>query len=139
GVESLRDLEGAPPSAWEKLEGPLKRRARHVVTENERVRETVRALEARDTGAIGGLLAASHRSLRDDYEVSIPELDMLVELAAAEKAIFGARLTGGGFGGCVVLIGKAGETLEAAHRVISAYRERTGRAGKVMLPLESSD
>jgi galactokinase len=134
GVESLRDLEGSPPSAWEHLEEPLNRRVRHVVTENGRVRETVRALEARDTSALDALLAASHRSLRDDYEVSSPELDTLVELAAAEKAIFGARLTGGGFGGSVVLIGKAGETLEAARRIIGAYRERTGRAGEVLLP-----
>ena len=135
GVASLRDLEGSSPRAWEKLDEPLRRRVRHVVTENGRVLDFVRALRSGDPGPLGGLLSASHRSLRDDFEVSVPELDLLVDLARAESAILGARMTGGGFGGSVVLIGAAGATAEAAKRVTRLYRDRTGRPGGVLLPL----
>ena len=134
GVTSLRDLEGSSLRAWEKLGEPLRRRVRHVVTENERVLEFVEALRSDDPGRLGELLSASHRSLRDDFEVSIPELDLLVDLAREESAILGARMTGGGFGGCVVLIGLSGATGEAAQRVVRSYRDRTGRPGEVLLP-----
>jgi galactokinase len=134
GVESLRDLEGSSPARWEDLEEPLNRRVRHVVTENDRVLKTVEALRSGNTRLLGELLCASHRSLRDDYEVSIPELDLLVELAREESAILGARLTGGGFGGCVVLVGRAGTTREAAERIARLYRERTGLPGEVLRP-----
>jgi galactokinase len=85
------------------LEAGERRRVRHVETENERVRETVAALERSDVAALGPLFAASHASLRDDYEVSTPALDALVA-AALEAGAFAARLTGGGFGGCVVAL-----------------------------------
>jgi galactokinase len=91
-AERRRELEAGDP-----------RRVRHVAGENERVRETVDALERRDFPALGALFAASHTSLRDDYEVSTPTLDRLVEAALAAGAI-GARLTGGGFGGSVVAL-----------------------------------
>ena len=135
GVASLRELEGSPASAWESLPEPLDRRVRHVVTENRRVLETVKALRGDDAPRIGRLLAESHASLRDDFEVSIPELDMLVDLAGAESAIFGARMTGGGFGGSIVMIGRAGETLDAARRIARGYAERSGRAAAVLLPV----
>jgi galactokinase len=134
GVASLRDLEGSPPSSWESLPEPLNRRVRHVVTENRRVLETVEALKREEAPRIGRLLAESHASLRDDFEVSIPELDTLVELAGAERAIFGARMTGGGFGGSIVMIGEAGQTLAAARTIARGYTERTGRAAAVLLP-----
>ena len=137
GVESLRELDGSPPAAWEKLPEPLNRRVRHVVTENRRVLQTVEALRAQDPAPLGELLDASHRSLRDDFEASIPELDLLAGLARAESAVLGARMTGGGFGGSVVLLGRAGETLEAARRAASAYRDGTGRAAQVLLPLRN--
>jgi galactokinase len=76
---------------------------RHVESENARVRETVAALERSDVAALGPIFAASHASLRDDYEVSTPTLDALV-LAALEAGAFAARMTGGGFGGCVVAL-----------------------------------
>jgi galactokinase len=136
GVESLRELEGSPSAAWEKLPDPLPRRVRHVLAENERVLRTVEALRAGEIASLADLFEASHRSLRDDFEVSIPELDLLVELARAEKEILGARMTGGGFGGSVVILGRAGETLDAARRILRAYRNRTGRAGEVLLPLD---
>jgi galactokinase len=84
-----------------KLEGVLRKRARHVVTEDDRVLETVRRLSRGDP--IGDLLYASHESLRADFEVSSPELDCVVEVAAANGAA-GARLTGAGFGGCALVV-----------------------------------
>ena len=99
-------------------------RGRHVVTEMQRVREFARALRARDLEALGRLMLASHASSRDDMEVSIPELDILVA-CLVEAGAYGARLTGAGFGGCVVAIGP----IEAAHaiadRATAAYRART--------------
>jgi galactokinase len=108
-----------------------RRRLRHVVTENERVRACVRALEAPggpDRTALGALFREGHASLRDDFEVSIPELDLLVELAYDEGAV-AARMTGGGFGGSVVALadGDVADTLAA--RVIDAYVAQTGRKG----------
>jgi galactokinase len=85
------------------LEAGEPRRVRHVETENERVRETVAALERGDVAALGPLFAASHASLRDDYKVSTPILDALVA-AALSAGAFAARMTGGGFGGCVVAL-----------------------------------
>jgi galactokinase len=85
------------------LEAGDPRRVRHVETENARVRATVAALEAGNPSALGPLFAESHASLRDDYEVSTPALDALVA-AALDAGAFAARLTGGGFGGCVVAL-----------------------------------
>ena len=135
GVEHLRDVQDSVPPPWERLPDPLNRRVRHVVAENVRVLHAVEALRREDLTALGALLLESHRSLRDDYEVSIPELDEIVELARGEPAIFGARMTGGGFGGSVVLIGVRGETRAAARRIARSYGERTGRAARVLLPL----
>jgi galactokinase len=83
---------------------------------------------------LGELFRRSHASLRDDYEVSVREVDILVELAAAEPSVHGARITGGGFGGCVVLLTNAGEEREVAERVARAYRERTGQDGRALVP-----
>lgn len=94
-IASLADVNRLPDAA-------LRRRARHVVSENVRVRAMVDALRAADLGAAGALLVESHRSLRDDFEVSIPALDELVERLCATPGVYGARLTGAGFGGCVV-------------------------------------
>jgi len=98
GVESLRDA-----TDWSGLPDPLDRRVRHVVTENERVDAAVRALEREDLGALGELLDASHRSLRDDYEVSVPEVERAVD-ACREAGALGARIMGGGFGGSVLAL-----------------------------------
>jgi galactokinase len=97
------------PSATEALADPeLRRRARHVITENERVRTVVAAFEAGDLAAVGEALVASHVSLRDDFEVSTPVLDALVDRLNATEGVFGARLTGAGFGGCVVVLTEPG-------------------------------
>ncbi|HEV8297187.1 MAG TPA: hypothetical protein VGQ20_07820, partial [Acidimicrobiales bacterium] len=90
----------------------VRRRARHVVTENARVHAFAEALRAGDAPAVAEVLRASHRSLRDDFEVSTPELDALVDRLQAMPGVYGARLTGAGFGGCVVAIVDA--TTEAA-------------------------
>lgn len=116
------------------LEAGEPRRVRHIETENERVRETVAALGRGDIRALGPLFAASHASLRDDYEVSTPALDALVD-RALESGAFAARLTGGGFGGCVVALAepsRADNVLAVAlrgWRVVpsdGAIRSRTG-------------
>ncbi len=103
GVSSLRELSPADLPRINALAEPLNRRARHVVTENQRVLDGVQALEQGDIQRFGKLMVASHVSLRDNYEVSIPELDRLVEAELRHGAI-GARLTGAGFGGSTVAL-----------------------------------
>lgn len=104
GVESLRWVEvGDLDRARELLDDETFRRVRHVVTENQRVLDTVRTLREHGPGAIGPLLDASHVSMRDDFEISVPELDLAVETAQANGAI-GARMTGGGFGGAAIAL-----------------------------------
>ena len=107
------------------------RRLRHVVSENERVRECVAALEAPgspDQAALGELFHEGHRSLRDDFEVSIPELDLLVDLAYGSGAV-AARMMGGGFGGSVVALVESDRASSLAESVTSAYLARTGHSG----------
>jgi galactokinase len=98
GIESLRDADG-----HEGLPEPLGRRVRHVLSENERVEAAVEALAAGDLAGLGRLLDASHRSLRDDYEVSVPAVESAVE-ACKEAGALGARIMGGGFGGSVLAL-----------------------------------
>ena len=98
----------------------LRRRARHVVTENARVLATVEAMRAGDLGAVGRLMVESHASLRDDFEVSTKVLDQLVESLVATPGVLGARMTGGGFGGCVVALVEAGAALPVDGWVVRA-------------------
>lgn len=134
GVVQLRDAGPADLPRIAELPPPLNRRARHVVTEDERVLEAVAAMRAGDLPRLGELLDASHRSLRDDFEVSTPEVDLLVSLARAAPGVWGARMTGGGFGGAIVLLAERGRAAEAAERAARAYHEKTGRAGRVLVP-----
>jgi galactokinase len=99
--------------------------ARHVVTENARVLEFAGALRRGDTANLGPLLLASHASLRDDYEVSTPELDLAVELLV-EHGAAGARLTGAGFGGCVVALVERSRAADVAAKTVARYRAETG-------------
>lgn len=102
-ARSVGPLRAAEPSDLQAIADPVvRRRARHVISENARVRFMVHALRTADLTAAGALLRQSHRSLRDDFEVSIPELDDLVERLTKTPGVYGARLTGAGFGGCVV-------------------------------------
>jgi galactokinase len=119
GVDELRD---AKEEDLELLSGAEKKRARHVVSENARVLEAVEALEQGDFDAFGRLMYASHASLRDDYEVSTPELDTFVE-EAKRRGASGARLTGAGFGGCAIALVKKGETGEFRDACEQAFAE----------------
>jgi galactokinase len=116
GLRSLRDA-----TAEQVASSP---RARHVVSENARVLATAQALECDDLDALGPLMAASHASLRDDYEVSTPALDALVDALRTAGAL-GARLTGAGFGGCVVALALREEAGRVAAEAASAYAEAT--------------
>jgi galactokinase len=115
-ADRRRELEAGDP-----------RRVRHVTTENERVRAAVVALEANDLDALGALFGASHASLRDDYEVSTPALDLVVA-AALEAGALGARMTGGGFGGSVVALSERAR----AEEVLRGTLERAGAQGWVV-------
>ncbi len=101
-VRTLRDVEDARIAGHPRLSSTVRRRLRHVVRENQRVLEAASALERGDMNALGRLMLASHASLREDFEVSCAELDRLVELALSVPGVYGARMTGGGFGGCVI-------------------------------------
>ncbi len=105
GVAALRDvsLEAFEARAAE-LDALPRRRARHVITENERTRRSAEAMLRGDVRSLGALMDASHASLRDDFEVSSPALDRMVEIARAQPGCYGARMTGAGFGGCAVAL-----------------------------------
>jgi galactokinase len=133
GVAVLRDV--APGDARiDALPDPWRRRARHVVRENARVLELADALRRDDPGCAGRVLSAGHASLRDDFEVSTPEVDLLVGLAAGDPACLGARLTGGGFGGSIVALARPGAGAGLARAVAAEYARRTGRRARVLVP-----
>jgi galactokinase len=134
GVGQLRDLSVANIERVLALPKPLRRRARHVITENERVGQAVNTMQTSDLIKLGELFYTSHASMRDDYEVSIPEIDRIVELARQEPEVFGARLTGGGFGGSVVMLARAGTGRAVAERIASAYAKQTGKQPKILVP-----
>ena len=104
----------------------LLRRARHVVTENQRVLAATEALKTANWSTLGELLFESHYSLRDDYQVSCEELDVLVELAQAQDDVFGARMTGGGFGGCIVALVDREALSSVATSISQGYVQRVG-------------
>ena len=104
----------------------LLRRARHVVTENQRVLAAMEALKTANWSTLGQLLFESHQSLRDDYQVSCEELDVLVELAQAQDDVFGARMTGGGFGGCVVALVNREALSSVATSICQGYAQQVG-------------
>lgn len=130
GVESLRDatLEMLE-AAKEKLGDIRYRRARHVIGENNRVIEFAKAISAKNWEEAGTCMRGSHASLRDDYEVSCAEVDTLVsacDTIPSSAAIYGARITGGGFGGCIVALVKTSDVEKVAQELLSAYRDATG-------------
>ena len=135
GVSSLRDLTVSDLPGVDALPSPLGRRVRHVVRENERVLAAVSALRAGDLPALGELMSGSHASMRDDYEVSLPEIDALVEAACALPEVYGARLTGGGFGGSVVVLSDRSSARSVADRVAARWtRGRGGHVATVLMP-----
>ena len=102
----------------------LRRRARHVITENERVQEVVALLRSGAVAGIGALLTGSHRSLRDDFEVSWPEADAAVDAAVAAGAL-GGRMMGGGFGGSVIVLAEAGRSAAVVAAVAAEFGRRS--------------
>lgn len=129
GIRALRDVGEEDFRRFaDRLPESVRRRARHVITENARVLESVRALRAGDLAAFGRLMNASHDSLRDDYAVSCRELDALVESARQIEGVYGSRMTGAGFGGCTVSL-VAEEAVETFQKEVgTAYQQATGLA-----------
>jgi galactokinase len=127
GVTALRDI--TDPQVVEQLPEPLRRRARHVVTENNRVLKVLEGISPED---FGELMNASHASLREDYEVSVPALDKLVVLLQNTPGVFGARLTGAGFGGACVALVAAGRGRAIAEDVLQQYNS-AGHRGTVLV------
>jgi galactokinase len=134
GVEQLRDCTEADLPRIARLPEPLDRRARHVVTENARVLSATAALRDGDLDQLGRLFNASHDSQRDDYLVSVPEIDLLVDLARRDARVYGARLTGGGFGGSVVMLTDKGCGRAVAETVVTEYEKRSGNRATILVP-----
>jgi galactokinase len=128
GCPSLRDVTDG--DAVERLPEPFRRRARHVLAENARV---LAALSAPSAEAFGTLMSASHASLRDDYEVSIAALDDLARMLGEDECVFGAKLTGAGFGGAVVALCALGHAERVGRRVLARY-DTDDRSGSVLVP-----
>jgi len=131
-ITALRDVS-VDDLAWAQRLLPETefRRVRHVVTENARVGEAVAAFEAGEPESLGRLFAASHASLRDDYEVSSPALDLMVEVASATPGVIAARMTGAGFGGCTVNLVEPDAVARLRARVLGEYAERSGLTPRV--------
>ena len=128
GVASFRDVDlGMLQRHAKELDPAPLRRARHAVSETRRVLAAVDALQRNDPVALGAILDASHASLRDDFMVSCRELDFLVETAQATRGVFGARMVGGGFGGCMVALVDPAEQDRVQSRIAAAYRAYAGR------------
>jgi galactokinase len=131
-VKSLREIDLTDLEvARHSLSEILLKRARHVVSENDRVLKAVKDLEKCDLESFGRLMVASHESLRDDYEVSSRELDVLVELALKQPGVLGARMTGAGFGGCTVNLVLADAAEPFAEAVKEGYSKATGLKAEV--------
>ena len=135
GVATLRDIDVTMMARVNALPTVLARRARHIVSENARVWAAAEALRTTDTTTLGVLFAASHASMRDDYEITTPAVDRLVSLGQAHPDVYGARMTGGGFGGSVVMLARSDRAMEAASAVCQAYERETGKKGRVLVPL----
>jgi galactokinase len=133
GVEKLRDADLLMIERAKDLPAPLDRRARHVVSENERVLESVRALRRGDSVRLGELFYGSQASMRDDFEISIPEIDLMIDLAASQREVFGARMTGGGFGGSIVVLARKGTGREVGRRIAEAYRAATQQSPQILV------
>ncbi|MFN0112076.1 MAG: galactokinase [Blastocatellia bacterium] len=139
GIQSLRDVELEEFDQWaDALPEVVRRRANHVITENARTLAAVEALKLGQLSYFGKLMTASHESLREDYQVSCRELDLLVEIAGRSNGVYGARMTGGGFGGCTVNLVKADQVDNFIAEVTEAY-ERVTRVKPECYVCQASD
>jgi galactokinase len=133
-IQSLRDVSTIEFAAFGYyLPDEERKRAEHVVKEIARVNSAVNAINRNDLQALGALMYAGHASLRDNYEVSHPALDTLVDIARGLPGCIGARLTGAGFGGSTVNIVREGDTPEFVRRIVEIYYEKTSRHAKAYL------
>ncbi|MBN2218288.1 MAG: galactokinase [Pirellulales bacterium] len=132
GVPALRDatIERLEQSA-DAMDPVVFRRARHVISENARTLRAAQTMRRGDPTELGRLMAESHRSLRDDYQVSSDELDAMVESASEHGACFGARMTGAGFGGCAVALVRSEEADDFARRTAAEYEQKNNRTPAV--------
>jgi galactokinase len=137
GVELLRDVDDQEAALTLLQDDRVRRRVHHVFTEIDRVAQTVRLVEGGDFEAVGATFTASHLSLRDDYEVSCPELDVAVEESIARGAL-GARMTGGGFGGSAIALVPRDAVGDVADAVLAAYQERGWGAPGFLTALPSA-
>ncbi len=127
GVESLRDATLADLNACRALMSPASyHRCKHIITENDRVSRARVALQAGDLKGFGELMYEAHRSFRDDFSASCPEIDKLVDIASTLPGCFGARITGGGFGGCTVNIVAADQAEAFRHELVRQYKTDLG-------------
>ena len=133
GVDSLRDARLEDLDLLPTELGTERRRAHHVITENQRTLDAAQAMSDGDPETLGALMNSSHESLRDDYEVSGPALDQIVEIARQSPGCFGARLTGGGFAGCAVALVQADQAVEFQARVAQRYRTAQGLDAQIWL------
>ncbi|MBM4045900.1 MAG: galactokinase, partial [Planctomycetes bacterium] len=132
GISALRDVSVAQfQAAADDLPQPVRRRARHVVTENQRALDSVQALRQGNLAEFGRLMNESHESLRHDYEVTCRELDVMVDLARSVRGTYGSRMTGAGFGGCTVSLVSPDAVDEFRQRVAAGYREAIGLAADI--------
>jgi galactokinase len=139
GIHALRDVsQDELEKHRDRLAPVIYKRVRHVVTENDRVKKAANALTTGDLVAIGQLMADSHHSLRDDYEVTTPELDLMVELASGQEGVYGARMTGGGFGGCTINLVDGAHAERVQQRLEQNYEGRTGLKPAILI-CEASD
>jgi galactokinase len=126
-IKALRDVSvGDFERYGDELPEPIRKRCRHVVRENERTLKAANALRDADVINFGELMLESHRSLRDDYEVSCRELDVMVEIAMEQSGVFGARMTGGGFGGCTVNLVETNQVRRFCDGISKNYQQQTG-------------
>lgn len=127
GVPALRDVSEAQFLTREaELPELTRRRARHIITENDRTEAAAAAMEKGDAEQLGRLMIESHASMRDDFEISSSELDKMVSFAQAEPSCYGARMTGGGFAGCAVALVQEAAAGRFTERVAKAYKQATG-------------
>ncbi|MFZ1040107.1 MAG: galactokinase [Anaerolineales bacterium] len=127
GVKALRDVS---LDEFEKRKSGLRevvmRRARHIITDDQRVLDAVQAMQANDVVRLGNILNAGHISLRDDFEITNDALNQIVEAAQEQSSCYGARMTGGGFGGCAIALVDAGKVNAFVDSVEKAYRKKSG-------------
>lgn len=133
-VHALRNVTAEELERYrKKLPDTVLKRCRHVVTENERVIQSAICLRNHDTAGFGRLMAESHRSLRDDYEVSCAELDLMVEIARRAEGVVGSRMTGGGFGGCTINLVRSEYVPQFRDMVSAEYHKQTGRLPEIYI------